>query len=189
MVSTILGGLKKWWCRVHRSCTELQQILQNSNVLVWTALEQMSNSTVTFPTKWRANGQTRLGLSTNQDWRNYPLSAPPNTTTTPLSFHIFGRFDWTSLKKVMVRACFFKKNDPPRAWPFGWLKAPCFSPTVFDAGRLAFHHHAASAGRSGRTPSGETTEDGSKVRAFGEIVVFSCWVFWKYRWKKYGKSI
>lgn len=115
MVSTILGGLKKWWCRVHRSCTELQQILQNSNVLVWTALEQMSNSTVTFPTKWRANGQTRLGLSTNQDWRNYPLSAPPNTTTTPLSFHIFGRFDWTSLKKVMVRACFFKKKrSPPR---------------------------------------------------------------------------
>ena len=75
-------------------------------------------------------------------------------------------------KKRHGQSLFFpKKKRPLPGWPFGWLKAPCFPPTVFDAGRVAFHRHAASAGRSGRTPSGETTEDGSKVRAFGEIVV------------------
>ena len=40
-------------------------------------------------------------------------------------------------KNLMVRACFSKSNDPPPAGHLGGSKPPCFSPTVFDAGRVA----------------------------------------------------
>ena len=134
------------------------------------------------------NGQTRLALSTNQDWRNYPLSAPPNTTTTPLSFHInMECFEWKSLKKVMVRACFFQKNnDPPAPGHLGGSKPPCFSPTVFDAGRVAIRIPMPLRLAVPAEPqAAKRLKTDQKSVPLARFVVFSCWVFGS-KWKKYN---
>ena len=121
------------------------------------------------------NGQTRLGFEHQPGLKKLPPFRSPKHNNNPLSFHIYSDVLIEQVKQSHGQSLFFQKTTtPPAPGHLGGSKLPCFSPTVFDAGRLAFHHHAASAGRSGRTSSGETTEDGSKVRAFGEIVVYRC---------------
>lgn len=185
MVSTIFGGFEKWWCRVHRSCTELQQILQTSMSLCGPRLSKWALKTVTFPDlndefKW-AN---KVGVwAPTRIAEILPLSipTPQKKTTTSSSFHInMERFEWKSQKTSWSAPVFPKNNDPPAPGHLGGSKPPCFSPTVFDAGRVAIRIPMPLRLAVPAEPqAAKRLKTDQKSVPLARFVVFSCWVFWR----------
>lgn len=93
-------------------------------------------------------------------------------------------------KNLMVRACFFpkKKNDLPRAWPFGWLKA--LSSVLFPH-RLRCRPFNASDPMPLRLAAPAEPQAAKRLKTdqksvpLARFVVYRCWVFGS-KWKKYN---
>ena len=153
-------------------------------------LSKWALKTVTFPDlNDELTWANKVGFEHQPGLKKFsPFPSPPKKSTTPSSFHIYSEVLIEQVKQSHGQSMFFqKKQRPPRLAIWVAQSPPCFSPTVFDAGRVALRIPMPLRLAVPAEPqAAKRLKTDQKSVPLARLLFFSAGFFGSSKWKKYN---